>query len=30
MNGRVCFDTSTPMQVIADINGWFDSGEQVR
>jgi len=30
MHGRVCFDTSTPMQVIADINGWFDSGEQVR
>ena len=28
--GRVCFDASTPVQVIADINGWFHSDEQVR
>ena len=27
LDGRVCFDASTPVQVIADINGWFDSGE---
>jgi len=27
VDGRVCFDASTPVQVIADINGWFDSGE---
>jgi len=29
-DGRVCFDTSTPVQVIADINGWFASAERVR
>jgi serine protease len=26
-DGRVCFDTSTPVQVIADVNGWFTSDE---
>jgi len=30
VDGRVCFDASTPVQVIADINGWFDSAERVR
>ena len=22
-DGRVCFDTSTPTHVVADLNGWF-------
>ena len=30
VGGRVCFDASAPVQVIADINGWFDSAERVR
>ena len=30
VDGRVCFDTSTPVQVIADVNGWFASDEPVR
>ena len=30
VDGRVCFDTSTPVQVIADVNGWFASDERVR
>ena len=30
VGGRVCFDASVPVHVIADINGWFDSSDPVR
>ena len=30
VGGRVCFDASTPVHVIADVNGWFASDEPVR
>jgi hypothetical protein len=29
VGGRVCFDSSVPVHVIADVNGWFDSGDPV-
>ncbi len=30
VGGRVCFDASVPVHVIADVNGWFDSSDPVR
>jgi len=27
VDGRVCFDASTPVHVITDINGWFTEGQ---